>query len=69
MEIQAIFEIVQTGGTVGLLLLILIGGLRRWWVPGWAYDEKVNECNQWKTVAMRSMQISEEIVHETTRRN
>lgn len=69
MELQSIFEIVQTGGTVGLLVLILIGGLRRWWVPGWAYDEMRHDRDQWKTIALRTLQVSEEIVHETTRRS
>jgi hypothetical protein len=40
-------EIVNIASKIGLgslLIVILYGGARRWWVFGWYYDAKVMEC-------------------------
>lgn len=54
-DMASTVEWIQTGGFVGLLILIVMGGFRRWYVWAWQYDEKSKECEQWKTIALGSL--------------
>lgn len=54
------FQAVQTGGMVALLLLILIGGNRGWWVFGWQYRAKDKEGEEWKELALRLLHTTEQ---------
>lgn len=42
-------------GPVGLLAFLLIavvfGGIKKWWVFGWIYEEKAKDCEEWKGLA------------------
>lgn len=51
--------IVQTGGVVGLLLVILLTGLKGMWVPGWRYREVLDELKEWKQLALKSHNLLE----------
>lgn len=43
-----------TGGTGAVFLgVFVIGLMRKWWVLGWLYSEKTDECAEWKVLAMR----------------
>lgn len=49
------YRIVNTGGVIGLLILIIffggVGLYKRWWVPGWILDDAETERDEWKKVA------------------
>lgn len=45
-------------GVVALLLLIIIGGYRRWWVFGWLYDQKVQECEYLRASNQKMLELS-----------
>lgn len=61
VDVIGMTEALSAAGVTTLLIFILIGGWRRWWVFGWAYREKDNECERWKALAMRSLVVSEDI--------
>ena len=42
-------------GFGGLMLIALIGGMRRWYVWGWIYKDEVEEKLFWRGLALRSM--------------
>jgi len=61
-------DFIQAGGIVGILLLILVGGFRRWWVFGWYYNELMErhtnmrqERDAWKELALRSTNLAESL--------
>lgn len=53
------FTVIQTGGVVGLLILIIVLGLKGMWVFGWQYRAKVEECEEWKSYALMSTNLAE----------
>lgn len=60
-------QLLDTYGIVGLLVLnlfaivvILHWGIKRKWVWGWAYEEKAQECEQWKALALQGTHLAEE---------
>lgn len=65
----SIFDWIQSGGIIGLLAFILIGGARKWWVFGWQYKDlqdrcgKVEQSNEmWMQLALRSTNVTEKLV-------
>lgn len=60
-DVQDPVTIVQTGGVVGVLLVILWGGVRKWWVFGWRYTELEKERDEWKALALRSTNLAESL--------
>lgn len=66
---QTIFDWIQSGGIIGLLLFVLIGGARKWWVFGWQYNDlqerckKIEESNaMWMQLALRGVNVTEKII-------
>lgn len=57
-----VIGLIQTLGVTGILLVILVGGARKWWVFGWQYDAKCKECDEWKSAAKSSTSAAEEAV-------
>lgn len=54
-----LLQTIRDGGWIVGLLIILWGGMKKWWVFGWQYRECVEEKNEWKTAALQSTQIAE----------
>lgn len=45
-----------------MLLAILYGGRKRWWVFGWYAQEVSKERDEWKETALRGTKIAEAVV-------
>lgn len=58
-ESMTFLDYVSRGGVIVLLVLILYGGWKKWWVFGWQYRECVDEKNEWKFAALKSTHIAE----------
>lgn len=58
-------DYVSRAGVVVILIIILYGGWKKWWVFGWQYRECVDEKNEWKQAALRSTHIGEAVVAAT----
>jgi hypothetical protein len=54
-------------GVVTLLLIIIIGGYRRWWVFGWLYDQKVQEVEFLRQSNQKMLDLSGRGVAVATR--
>lgn len=54
-----IIRLVSDGGMIGLLVAILIGGVRQWWVFGWTYRDKARESEEWKVLALQGVTTAE----------
>lgn len=52
-------QLVRDGGAITGLLILLIGGHRRWWVWGYQLAEMRRERDEWKTLFLRSMKVTE----------
>lgn len=59
LTINDVVQLVRDGGLVTLLLFILIGGYRGWWVWGHQYTAIRNERDEWKSLFLRSIKVTE----------
>lgn len=64
MEWGTVLSIVDKGGVVALLILILLGGVRRWWVFGWVYREEKERSQEWRSLALSGTKIAEAIADQ-----
>lgn len=62
VDLVQIVRVVSDLGIVGLLLVILVGGAKRWWVFGWQYDAKEREAEEWKELAIKGTEMSRNAV-------
>jgi len=61
MDPLSLYGLIQTGGVVGVLLIIIVGFVKRWWVLGWQY-KAIEESNaKWMELALRSTNLSQSI--------
>ncbi len=58
--------LIEKGGVVLGLLLILVGGYRGWWVFGRHYDDLRAERDQWRQLAMNGHAINRDAVSTLT---
>lgn len=42
-----------------LLGVVVFGGIKRWWVFGWTYNDKTREAQEWKTMALKGLGTTE----------
>lgn len=64
-DVDLILDVVSRLGVASLLVLILVGGWRRWWVFSWVYqdlsermDLMRKERDEWKEIALRSANLA-----------
>lgn len=62
MTLPELFMYISDGGVIGLLILAVVGGFRRWYVFGWQYDMIVKERDEWKHAALRATGINEKVL-------
>ncbi len=62
LSVREILSVISDGGVLGLLILILYGLQKRWWVVGWAYDEVRTERDEWKELALSGTRAAERAV-------
>jgi len=62
VDLQPILDFANKLTIVGLLTLdlvaVVVGLQRRWWVPGWMYQEKVSGEQAWRDVALRNAGVA-----------
>lgn len=62
MTVIEILTALDKGGTVALLLAVLVGGVRQWWVFGHHYREMRTDRDQWRTLALNGHTLSQRAV-------
>lgn len=55
VEVLALFKELSLAGA---LLFVLIGGYKRAWVWGWAYEEALRSRDEWKLEARANMTVA-----------
>lgn len=57
VDLLAAVAFLRDAGLIGVMVAILWGGMRRWWVWGWAYTEMREQRDEWRkeAEAMRSV--------------
>lgn len=68
MTIQEAWNLIQDGGVAALLIIIIMGGVKRWWVFGWVFHDLNmrhetlrNEKNEWKELALHSTNLADSL--------
>lgn len=68
-DVDTVFHYLNTTGVIGLLILILLGGAKKWWVFGWQYKDleerldKVETSNaMWMQLALRGVNVTEQVI-------
>lgn len=64
MDLNEIVMIADRGGVLALLVVIIWGGIRGWYVWRWQYKELEQDRDWWRSTAMRSVQITEAAVDQ-----
>jgi hypothetical protein len=62
LTIRELLDILSQGGILGLLVLIIYGGYKRYWVWGWSYSDKVREADEWKRLALSGTALAEKAI-------
>jgi len=55
-----VVRFLNDAGVVGLLVLVLMGGARGWWVYGRTYREAVKREAEWRSIAMVALELTEQ---------
>lgn len=59
MTTAEILDLITQGGIIGLLVLITVGGWRRWFVWYWTYKELADERDWWRRMALSGGRLAE----------
>lgn len=67
--ITDLLKYVSQAGVLGLLVIILFGGYKKWWVFGWIYRESEErtskaekERDDWRDLALHGTNLAEQTV-------
>lgn len=52
-------DYLRTGGVLGMLAMIVIGTLRKWWLPAWYVHDLEKERDEWKAMALSGTRLAE----------
>lgn len=69
LSTDLILDFIQKGGTISVLVIVLVGALRGWWVPGYLYKELQRERDAWRDIATRGLNVAELVSPITRRRD
>lgn len=56
-------ELIKNAGLAGALLVVVLGGLRQWYVWGWLYREVVKDRDEWKVMALKGINVADRAVN------
>lgn len=57
MTLQDILDLLNAGGTVAALLVIIGGFLTKRIVPGWVYHDTIRREQEWRTLALQTAHL------------
>lgn len=59
---QTIIDLISQGGALALLVFVVVGAVREWWFTGAAYRRLEVERDEWKQMALRSLDTADRAV-------
>ena len=60
-ELQPIFDYADRLGVVAMLIVIILGGFRGWWVWGRDYKKMEQEKNDWRNLALSGTELADRL--------
>ena len=61
-DLHTILPLLNSAGTLGLLVLIVYGGSRGWWVYGRTYEEMKSQRDDYKLLATQGIASIQKVV-------
>lgn len=61
-DLLDVVSFLREAGVIGFLVLVVIGGAKRWWVHGWLYDASQEEVRYWRELALKALDLGEAAV-------
>ncbi len=61
-------QIVSTGGAIGTLAFVVLAMLKGWLVPGSVHDQLIRDRDDWKEIALASVNGTEKAISLAERR-
>ncbi len=59
IEVAALIDLLNKAGSVGFMVIALVGFYARWWVMGWYARRLEDELDEYKDAAARGTEIAE----------
>lgn len=69
ITLSQVITTVRDAGAIGILVMILLGGYKKWWVWGYMYESAIKERNEWRNIALRGTELADRIVEVTTKKS
>jgi hypothetical protein len=64
-----LLKLISQGGVLGILIFMVFGGYKQWWVFGWTYREEKErtskaekERDDWRDLALHGTNLAEQTV-------
>ena len=71
MTIAELVDVISKAGALGILVIIIVGGYRGWFVYGPAHDRQVTDLKEdrdwWRDMALRNGALAEKAAEVATR--
>jgi len=65
ITLSQVISTIRDAGAIGILVLILVGGYKKWWVWGHLYEASQRERDEWRDIALRGTELADRIVEIT----
>ncbi len=62
VEVVSLWSLLKDGGTLALLVVVLVGGWKQWWVFGWSFKDMKIERDEWRILALKGTSIAHQAV-------
>lgn len=59
LSLKDVLQLIPSAGITGVLVLIIYGGYKRWWVWGWQLEECRKEAEAWRELALRNSNLAD----------
>lgn len=65
-ELSSIVDLIAKGGFPSVMVIIMYGGHKKWWVFGWQFHAMQADRDMWRETALKGMQIANKAVDAKT---
>lgn len=62
MTIGDLLQLADKAGTIVILLLVLLGAVKGWWITGREHQEALKREEEWKQLALTGTKLAERAV-------
>lgn len=68
ITLAQVLSTLRDAGVIGLLVMIILGGYKKWWVWGYLYEEAKKEADEWKEIALKGTELADRMVDISKKR-